>query len=108
MKTKFPSLPTPFSTTLMKPVVAVDGTSATIWVLLQLVTVVAAAPLNRTELVPCDAPKYEPEIVTGTPIPPPDGEIPVISAEVPGTIETLSKVAVARAEVVLLVTAKPM
>ena len=104
---KFPLLPTPFSTTVTSPVVAVEGTVATICVLLQLVTEFADTPLKRTELVPCVAPKYNPLIVTDDPKAPYVGEIPVTIADVPDVMETLSNVAVPVADVLPLVTAKP-
>ena len=48
------------------PVVAPLGTGTTMLVALQLVGV-AAVPLNVTVLVPCDAPKFVPVIVTEVP-----------------------------------------
>src|SRR5207237_586477 len=48
------------------PVVAPLGTGTTMLVALQLVGV-AAIPLNVTVLVPCDAPKFAPVIVTEVP-----------------------------------------
>ena len=57
-------LPMLFTTAVTGPVVALFGTVATIWVSLQLVTLAAAAPLNRIWLVPCDEPKFAPLIVT--------------------------------------------
>ena len=48
------------------PVVAPVGTGAMMLVALQLVGV-AATPLNVTALVPCDAPKFAPAIVTEAP-----------------------------------------
>jgi hypothetical protein len=59
-----PLLFTPPADTTTFPVVAPDGTGATMPVLLQLVTV-AVVPLNFTVLVPWLAPKFEPIIVTG-------------------------------------------
>ncbi len=48
------------------PVVAPVGTATATLVVLQLVGV-AAIPLKVTVLVPCDAPKFVPAIVTGVP-----------------------------------------
>lgn len=41
---------------------------------------VAVAPLNATVLVPCEPPKFEPEIVTELPTPPDKGESPLMVA----------------------------
>lgn len=54
------------------PLVAPLGTGATMLVVLQLVGV-AAVPLNVTVLVPCDAPKFAPIIVTEVPTVPDKG-----------------------------------
>src|ERR1700687_3471837 len=86
---------------------AVLGTVATICVLLQLVTEAACTPLKLTVLLPCVAPKFDPVIVTTVPIPPKFGDTPVTKGEVPTLTATLSKVAVASAVVLLLLTAKP-
>ncbi len=59
-------LSTPFTTTRTFPVVAPNGTGTTMLVELQLVGV-AGVTLNLTELVPCDAPKFVPVIVTNVP-----------------------------------------
>jgi hypothetical protein len=59
----FPLLATLDTVTTTLPVVAPEGTAATMLVLLQLVTV-AVVPLNFTVLVPCVAPKFVPVIVT--------------------------------------------
>jgi|SRR5712691_5287733 len=61
-----PLLATPLSVTTTLPEVAPAGTGATMLVALQLVGV-AAVPLNVTVLVPCDAPKFAPAIVTEVP-----------------------------------------
>src|SRR5215468_12586728 len=84
-----------FTVTVMgpDPVGTVVGTSATIWLSLQLVIEVAATPLNFTVLLPGEAPKFDPEIVTGVPAPPVDGEIPATYGVVPPVRDTLSKVA---------------
>src|SRR6266404_2565574 len=54
------------------PVVAPAGTAATMLAALQLVGV-AVIPLNCNVLVPCVAPKFAPEIVTGVPTNPAAG-----------------------------------
>src|SRR5208283_4129095 len=61
-----PLLATPPTVTTAFPVVAPAGTGATMLVALQLVGV-AAVPLNVTVLVPCEAPKFAPVIVTLAP-----------------------------------------
>ena len=60
-----------FTTTL--PVVAPDGTVATMLVALQLVAL-ALVPLNVTVLVPCVEPKFVPVIVTEAPTAPDVGD----------------------------------
>ena len=64
-------LPT-FTTT--GPVVAFDGTSATILVLLQLVMDVAVVPLKVRVLVPWVVPKFDPLMVTEVPTGPEVGD----------------------------------
>jgi hypothetical protein len=59
--------------TLIRPVVAPDGTVATISVLVALVTV-AEVPLNATELLAAVVLKFSPVMVTDVPAVPPDGE----------------------------------
>src|SRR2546426_7817037 len=86
---------------------AVAGTVATICVLLQLVTEVACAPLKLTVLVPWLDPKFDPVMVTDVPSGPRSGDTPVTKGVAPTVSETLSNVAVARAVVLLLFTAKP-
>jgi len=78
-------------------------------VALQLFTV-AALPFSKTTLPPLCAPNPEPDITTCVPMPPDVGEILVIDgAGVVGVlIETLSKEAVATAELLLALTANPM
>jgi hypothetical protein len=49
------------------PVVAPEGTFTVILDELQLLEVPAATPLSVTVLVPCDAPKFDPAIVTEVP-----------------------------------------
>src|SRR5947207_8161318 len=61
-----PLLPRPPTVTTTFPDVAPDGTGATMLVEFQLVGE-AAVPLNMTALVPCDAPKLVPVIVTEVP-----------------------------------------
>jgi hypothetical protein len=58
-----PLLLTPFTLTTTEPLVAPDGTWAVIDDAVQFVTL-AVTPLNFTVLVPCDAPKLLPAIVT--------------------------------------------
>lgn len=60
-------LRTPLTVTTTFPVVAPNGTTATIAVGLQLL-LDAATPLNVTVLVPEDEPKFVPVMVTGAPI----------------------------------------
>jgi hypothetical protein len=67
-----PLLATPPTVTTTFPVVAPDGTAATMLVALQLVGV-AAVPLNLTVLLPCVAPKFAPAIVTEVPTTPDAG-----------------------------------
>jgi hypothetical protein len=74
-----PLLGSPPTLTITLPVVAPDGTVATMLVALQLVTV-AATPLNVTVLVPCAAPKFVPVIVTWVPTGPELGFRLVIDA----------------------------
>lgn len=67
------AIPLTVTTTLPTPV-ALDGTVATICVLLQLVIKAAVVvPGKRTVLVPCDAPKFVPVIVTEEPAAPDEG-----------------------------------
>ena len=68
-----PALARPPTVTTTLPVVAPRGTGATILVAAQLVGV-ATIPLNVTVLVPCDAPKLVPLIVTEVPTGPEVGE----------------------------------
>ncbi len=64
-----PLLETPPTLTTTFPVVAPDGTGTVILVMLQFAGV-AVVPLNVTVLVPWDAPKFVPVIVTGVPTAP--------------------------------------
>jgi hypothetical protein len=75
----------PMVTTTL-PVVALAGTVVTILVALQLVTV-AAVPLNVTVLVPCEAPKFVPVIVTEVPTGPAVGFNPVIESPAAVTVK---------------------
>ena len=61
-----PLLAKPLTVTTTLPVVAPFGTGAVMLVALQLVGV-DATPLKVTVLVPCEAPKFDPEMVTETP-----------------------------------------
>ena len=67
-----PLLVSPLTLTTTFPVVVPLGTGTTMLVALQLVGV-AAIPLNVTVLVPCDAPKFVPVIVTEVPAVPDKG-----------------------------------
>lgn len=67
-----PLLLTPLALTTTFPVVAPEGTVATITVAVQLV-IAAVVPLNLTVAVPCVAPKLVPEIVTDAPTAPDTG-----------------------------------
>jgi hypothetical protein len=73
-----PLLEVPPTATTTLPVVAPVGTVATIEVVLQLVIVVAAVPLNFTVLEPCVDPKFAPVIVTDSPTTPAGGHRLVI------------------------------
>ena len=66
-----------FTVTVKAPEEAAAGTTATTVVSDQLVAT-AAVPLRATVLLPCEAPKPVPVIVTGTPTGPEVGEIFVI------------------------------
>jgi hypothetical protein len=63
----------PPTVTTTLPVVAPDGTGATMLVALQLLGV-AVVPLNLTVLLPCVAPKFAPAIVTDVPTKPDAGD----------------------------------
>jgi hypothetical protein len=81
--TPFVETPLAFTTTL--PVVAPDGTTATIDEVLQLVMEVAAVPLNFTPPLPCDEPKFVPVIVTEAPTAPEIGD-KLVSVGVASTV----------------------
>jgi len=68
-----PLLAIPETVTITFPVVAPDGTGATILVALQVVGA-AVVPLNLSVLVPCDEPKFVPVIVTDAPTAPDVGD----------------------------------
>jgi hypothetical protein len=73
------------------------------------VLIVTAAPFNRTALPPCVAPKPEPEITTWLPIEPVVAEMAVITGAGAAAelTDTPSNVAVAKEDVVRLLTASP-
>jgi hypothetical protein len=68
-----PLLATLETVTTTLPVVAPEGTVTAMLVALQLVAV-AVVPLNLTVLVPCEVPKFVPEIVTEAPTAPVVGD----------------------------------
>jgi hypothetical protein len=94
--------------TTMYPEVAPVGIVMMIDVLLHELTVTGAL-LSVTRLPLCDAPKPEPVICTWLPTEPVVAEMLLITGagEAVELIETLSKVAVARAVVLSLLTARP-
>jgi len=73
------------------------------------VLIVTAAPFSRTALLPCKAPKPEPEITTWLPMDPVVAETAVMTGAGAAAelTDTLSNVAVAKADVVRLLTARP-
>jgi len=73
------------------------------------VLIVTAVPFSRTALPPCEAPKPEPLITTWLPIVPVVAETLVMTGAgaAPELTDTLSNVAVAREDVVRLLTASP-
>ena len=71
-----PLLGTPPTVTMTGPVVAPDGTTWVIDVLVHVVALAAVWPLNETVLAPCGgAPKLEPVMVTVAPTAALDGEM---------------------------------
>lgn len=62
-----PLLATPPTVTTIFPVLAPEGTTTLILDALQLLAVPAETPLNVTLLVPCEAPKFAPVMVTAVP-----------------------------------------
>src|SRR5579871_1918910 len=99
---RFVLLVTELTTTVTGPEVAPAGTVVTIWVSLQLLIDVAAAPLKFSVLEPCVVPKFEPVMVTVVPSGPVLGVTPLKMGVVPEMTETLSKVIVAELELLLL------
>jgi hypothetical protein len=91
------------------PDVAAEGIVMVIELALQLLTV-TGAPFSVTVLLPCEAPNAEPSISTCVPTGPSVGEMLLMDGEGLAAVltETLSKVAVASAEVLPLYTASPM
>lgn len=73
-----PLLAIPFTVTTTFPVVTPEGAGSTILAALQLVGVPVTCPLNVTMLVPWDAPKRLPLMVTGVAALPEVGEMLVI------------------------------
>ena len=69
-----PLLGTPPTVTTTGPVVAPEGTTWVMDVLVQVMALAAVAPLNETMLEPCVAPKLDPVMVTVAPIAAGDGE----------------------------------
>src|ERR1700722_12376516 len=67
-----PLLAVPLTVTTTGPLVAPLGTGTLMLVPLQFAGL-AAVPLNLTVLVPCDAPKFAPAIVTVVPTAPDEG-----------------------------------
>ena len=74
------------------------------------VLIVTAVPFSRTALPPCEAAKPEPEITTWLPIEPVVAETAVMTGAGAAAelTDTLSNVAVAKEDVVRLLTARPM
>jgi hypothetical protein len=108
-----PGLATPPIVTTTEPVVAAAGTGTTIFVLLQLVGVVAT-PLKVTVLLPCALPSVVPVIVTEVPTGPELGLIPVMPnttvnatpllGRLPTVTTTLPETALFGTETVMLVS----
>ena len=90
------------------PEVDPAGTLVLIVLLLQLL-IVAAEPFNITVLVPCVAPNPVPDITTGFPAVPVVAETVLIAGDITEAklTDTLSKVAVAKLEVLPLLTPMP-
>jgi hypothetical protein len=95
--------------TANRPDTAPTGIVNVIELSLQEFTVTGAS-FSVTMLLPCVAPNPEPEIVAWLPIAPPSGRtLEIAGAGLEGVlIETLSKVAVAKVEVEVLLTASPI
>src|SRR5712691_3367890 len=94
--------------TSKSPEVAPSGIVIAMDVPLQ-VLIVTPAPFSRTALPPCEAPKPEPEITTWLPTEPVVAETAVITGAGAAAelTDTLSNVAVAKEDVVRLLTASP-
>ena len=94
--------------TAIGPEVAPVGIVTVIDVALQ-VLIVTKAPFSVTMLLPCDAPNPDPEIMAWLPTIPVLGETPVMTVVglVEEVIDTLSKVDVARTELLFPLTARP-
>src|SRR5574340_1477590 len=75
-----PLLATPLTVTTTFPLVAPEGTGTVILLALQLVGL-PTVPLKLTELLPCDAPKLVPVMVTAVPTTPELGFSPEIVGE---------------------------
>jgi hypothetical protein len=90
------------------PEVAPTGIVMLIDVLLQVLTV-TAAPFSNTALPPCKAPNPVPDITTWLPIDPVVADTAVITGAGAAAelSDTLSNVALAKADVVRLLTANP-
>lgn len=85
---KMPLLDCPATVTTTLPVVAPLGTGTEMLVALQLVGA-AVVPLKVTVLVPCEAPKFEPLIVTEVPTRPELGfKLVILGAGTPAENET--------------------
>ena len=91
------------------PVADPEATVKVTEVLLQEFIVIDT-PLNITKLLPCEAPKLDPVIVTWLPIDPVVAERLLMTGAGAAVelIDTLSNVAVANAVVLLPVTARPI
>lgn len=89
-KNPAPLLASPPTVTYKGPKVAPVGTGAVILVALQFVGV-AAAPLNVIVLVPCEAPKPVPVMVTEVPGAPLPGFRPVITGGTPNDMPLLAR-----------------
>jgi hypothetical protein len=98
-----PLLATVATLTTTGPVVAPEGTGATIRLLLQLVGV-ARVPLNVRVLVPCAGPKFEPLMATAVPIGPEGGDRVVIEGAPKTTLTVVVLAALTRTEGLVVVT----
>jgi hypothetical protein len=91
------------------PDVAAEGIVMAMELVLQLLTVVGD-PFSVTVLLPCEAPNAEPSISTWVPMGPSVGEMLLMNGEGLAAVltETLSKVAVAKVDVLPVYTPSPM